>query len=258
MKQNIFLVAGGSGGHILPALQLGKDWKQKHNGSLLFIGQHGKLDKALVQRNHIIDEIKLLATPKLSRKKLWLLPFFMLQLAANFFKSFYWLLMHRPQKIVSTGGMLTIPVALAGWLLRTPLELHELNVVPGKAVAFLAPLATTIFTAFSKTETYLKNYKHKCKQKPYPIRFSGNALKQKVFRLALKDFSMWKLSKIINHTYKIEACQQVREYLHRGEMNDAVELLLLRPFCKGNKLHSILWDKYCLKNAPFQPQKMLF
>jgi len=167
-------VAGGSGGHITPALQLGKQWKEKNpNGFILFFGNQKKLDRQLLTKNNLL--------PPNSFKIIWLKlnpislrkPVFVPQLIISFFKSLFFLYKYKPEKIISTGGAIALPTTLAGWLLRIPIELHELNVVPGKAIRVLSPLAQTIFVTFPKSKRWFK--KKNCALEPYPLRFSHNS-----------------------------------------------------------------------------------
>jgi len=104
-------------------------------------------------------------------KKFWCYPKFFLRLIIAFFKSLFYLIKQRPVKIVSTGGLIAVPVCLAGKLLRIPIELYELNVIPGKAVRFLSPLAKNIFVIFKKSQDFFKQKVNLCK---YPLRFTDN------------------------------------------------------------------------------------
>ena len=62
----------------------------------------------------------------------------------------------------------------AARLLRIPIELYELNVIPGKAISFLAPLARTIFITFAESKHFFPaKHTGKCVQKNYPLRFGG-------------------------------------------------------------------------------------
>ena len=73
------------------------------------------------------------------------------------------------------GGLISIPVCLAGKLLRIPIELYELNVEPGKAVNFLSKFVSKINICFDETEKYFP-FK-KCNLVSYPIRFSESEKK---------------------------------------------------------------------------------
>jgi UDP-N-acetylglucosamine--N-acetylmuramyl-(pentapeptide) pyrophosphoryl-undecaprenol N-acetylglucosamine transferase len=77
---------------------------------------------------------------------------------------------HKPQKIISTGGYIALPVCLTATLLRIPIELYELNALPGMATRALAPLATTISCCFKEAFPFFA--KKKVRYAPYPIRFT--------------------------------------------------------------------------------------
>jgi UDP-N-acetylglucosamine--N-acetylmuramyl-(pentapeptide) pyrophosphoryl-undecaprenol N-acetylglucosamine transferase len=68
----------------------------------------------------------------------------LLLLALASLRCFVVLLRRRPQVTFGTGGYVCVPAALASWLLRVPLVLFLPDVVPGKAVAWLVPLARRI------------------------------------------------------------------------------------------------------------------
>lgn len=60
----------------------------------------------------------------------------------------------RPRVTVATGGYASTPAALASWLLRIPVVLFLPDVYPGKAVAWLAPLARKIAVTSEVTERH--------------------------------------------------------------------------------------------------------
>ena len=61
---------------------------------------------------------------------------------------------------------------MAGWLLRIPIELYELNVIPGKAILTLAPLANKIFVTFEQSKKHFGKHSYKCEIVDYPLRFT--------------------------------------------------------------------------------------
>ncbi|MBU1008050.1 UDP-N-acetylglucosamine--N-acetylmuramyl-(pentapeptide) pyrophosphoryl-undecaprenol N-acetylglucosamine transferase [Candidatus Dependentiae bacterium] len=174
LNKTICLVAGGSGGHITPALRLGKQHlEQTPHGSLLFFCNTRKLDQAILANYDQPIQIVRLKLTNLPGKKIWRYPLFFLQFAHSFFKSFHFLKKQKPCVIISTGGIIAIPVCLAGKLLSIPVELHEFNVIPGKATRFLSPVAKKIFISFQKSTKFFKSkYQNKCSLEKYPLRFS--------------------------------------------------------------------------------------
>ena len=97
-------------------------------------------------------------------------PVFMWQFIHSFFVSWYWLKKMAPKRVVTTGGYIAIPVCLAARLLKIPVELHLLDVIPGKALALLAPLAQSIAICFEQSKKYLPA--NKCMLVDYPVRFT--------------------------------------------------------------------------------------
>lgn len=171
-KKRLCIVASGSGGHITPALCLGDKWHNQHALSghmcdILFFSSTKKLDKAILDVHETSLTIKSCSLINLPGKRLWLYPIFFAQFVFVFFKSLLTLARTRPEKIVSTGGLLAVPVCLAGRCLRIPIELHELNVIPGKAIRFLSPFAHKTFVTFVQSKNILKD----AHLTPYPIRF---------------------------------------------------------------------------------------
>lgn len=168
MHKTICFVAGKSGGHLIPCITLAKEYKQKKPTTHIhFITSNYALDKKIMSDNLMSNKQLLLS---LSIKKRWYnLPFFLAKLCVATIKSFRYLFKHKPQKIISTGGIIAAPVCIAGWLLRIPIELFELNAVPGKAIRFLTPLATKNFVCFNQAQQFFPIKKTAIKQ--YPIRF---------------------------------------------------------------------------------------
>lgn len=65
------------------------------------------------------------------------------------------ILRHRPAAVLATGGYVSIPVSLAAGLTHVPLVIFLPDVVPGRAVAWLAPLARAIAAVTDETATRL-------------------------------------------------------------------------------------------------------
>lgn len=167
---SICYVAGHSGGHIIPCLTLAKQIKQAQpHTSILFFSSDGNVDTTILAGNDIIDHHIPLS---LSHKRSFInVPFIAVHLAFATLKSFYILLRHKPSRIASTGGIIAIPVCLAAWLLRIPIDLYELNAVPGKAIKLIAPISTTLYVCFSSTQRYFPRIKSILTE--YPIRFAN-------------------------------------------------------------------------------------
>lgn len=174
--KTIAFVAGRSGGHIVPALTLAQQLinkdleKGKEPPKILFFSTDTELDRKLMSESTNISYYKPLALSNVPRKNWYRYPIFIYQLVCAFLSSFWLLYRYSPAKLISMGGYISIPVCLAAWCLRMPIELYELNIEPGAATRFLACFSTQVNTVFTETCKLLKA--KNCVKTVYPIRFS--------------------------------------------------------------------------------------
>lgn len=166
-KEILCYVAGHSGGHIIPCLTLAQQEKQQHGIGILFFSSTKMLDQQIIQKSTIVDyHVRL----PLAQKRRWYhLPGLIAQGAYAFLYSFFMLHRHRPARIISTGSIIAIPVCIAGWILRIPIELFEVNATPGKTMRLLSFCATNIYVCFEKTKAYFPNKPSEVRA--YPIQF---------------------------------------------------------------------------------------
>ncbi len=77
----------------------------------------------------------------------------------------------RPRAIFCKGGYVSFPVAVAGWMLRIPIILHESDVIPGLANKLCARFAKTICVSFEESKKYFPARK---------VVFTGNPLRREL------------------------------------------------------------------------------
>ncbi len=164
----ICCVAGKSGGHIVPCLTLAQQYQQEHaNTHVLFFSTDTTLDHTILDTNKTVNAHITFNLD--SPKNMLQYPHALFRVLRSFFTSFYHLYTAQPTVVISTGGLIAVPVCFAAWLLRIPIELYELNAVPGKATLLLARIATTVHICFEKTATLMS---YPCTLSPYPVRFT--------------------------------------------------------------------------------------
>jgi UDP-N-acetylglucosamine--N-acetylmuramyl-(pentapeptide) pyrophosphoryl-undecaprenol N-acetylglucosamine transferase len=167
----ICLVAGQSAGHILPALTIAGQIKQAQpETQFLFFSNHTALDLKLLSHHPLINQHVPLHLPQIPYRAPWRLPRFAWQLLKTLAQVYKLLKRTRPKQIISTGGLVSVPVGVLGWWLKIPVIVYELNLHPGKAVQFLARFATQIKVCFAQTMHDLP--KGKSELVDYPIRFT--------------------------------------------------------------------------------------
>lgn len=166
----ICFVAGKSGGHILPCITMAQHAVSKHpDYEVVFFSTQALLDKQLLVGNGIIKHHIPLALDSINYKKIYLYPRHMLQFIQAFFTSLRQLRKLKPETVISTGGYVSIPVCLAAKCLGIPIELYELNAVPGKTIRMLSYIAYKIWVCFEQSVRYLP--RQKCSVTHYPIKF---------------------------------------------------------------------------------------
>lgn len=167
-SKHILCVAGKSGGHIIPCLTIAQR-SLLLNGTISIITTNGALDTHIVQQYQALQHTYTLSIMNVPYKTWWKFPLFLGQVCFSFIKSILILSKRRPDVIITTGGYLAIPVCYAAFLLRIPIDVYELNVIPGKATQALVWCTRTLFVCFSKTAIY---FKKKTCLTHYPIRFT--------------------------------------------------------------------------------------
>jgi len=168
-NNTICYVAGRSGGHLLPAITLAQQHKEKRpNDRIVFITTAATLDKAIINEHKFIDAHEILNIGNLPTS-IWRYPVYLFSLAKAFFRCIKILKTESISTAISTGGYVLLPVSIAAKLLAIPVVVYELNALPGKAVKILAPLITSINTCFKTTQNYLP--KHQCTVGTYPLKF---------------------------------------------------------------------------------------
>lgn len=134
----------GTGGHVYPCIALAQEL-----GSIPFnfIGSPDRKDSEIILRHHYPFN----PIPS-SRKN----PFIWLK---SFWQARKILKKNKTKLLISAGGYLTFPVALAAKTLKIPIFLLEQNMLPGRVTKLLAPLATKIFLSFEGTDHHFPTHK---------------------------------------------------------------------------------------------------
>lgn len=167
---NILIAAGGSGGHIFPALSLAGELKKRNpDYNIVLIGGDRKLELELFKKSNYNHRLFKLIAP--SSKLSFRVFLFLLQFIKSTFWSFKLLQELKPKVVVGFGGYISVPVVLAAKCRNIPVIIHEQNVMPGRANRFLALLADKIALSFEESTPFIKQ-KRKIIISGNPIRFN--------------------------------------------------------------------------------------
>ncbi|MFT5207062.1 MAG: UDP-N-acetylglucosamine--N-acetylmuramyl-(pentapeptide) pyrophosphoryl-undecaprenol N-acetylglucosamine transferase [Candidatus Omnitrophota bacterium] len=145
MMKSIIIIAGGSAGHVYPALDLIKQLNlQKKWRIILVTDARGK---ALLP--HDADfEIYLSLMPRYHGRRSVFNPLFWFKLIREAITARAMMYKHSVILSMSFGGFLAIPWILMAKLIRVQTCLHEQNAKPGKANALLLKWVDHVYTVF--------------------------------------------------------------------------------------------------------------
>ena len=141
----ILVMAGGTGGHIYPALAVARAL-EAHSQEIVWLGTHRGLEATVIPAAGI--DIEWISVKGLRRKGLVALVIAPFQLAWALLQSLMIILRRRPAAVLGMGGFVSGPGGLAAWLTRRPLVIHEQNAAAGLTNRLLARLARVVLQAF--------------------------------------------------------------------------------------------------------------
>ena len=141
----ILIMAGGTGGHVFPALALARLLRAR-SFEVVWLGTRRGLEARVVPAERIpIEWLSVGGVRGKSVATLLAAPF-RIALALAQAVSVMW--RHRPLMVVGLGGFVTGPGGVAAWLTRRPLLIHEQNAVAGFTNRCLSHLAREVLEAF--------------------------------------------------------------------------------------------------------------
>ena len=145
MKRPILIMAGGTGGHVFPALALARLLREQ-SLDVVWLGTTRGLESRVIPAEGIPIERLTVGGLRGKGTLTWLAAPFRLTLALAQALRIMW--RYRPLVVVGLGGFVTGPGGLAAWLTRRPLLIHEQNAVAGFTNRVLAHLARQVLEAF--------------------------------------------------------------------------------------------------------------
>jgi len=145
MSAPILIMAGGTGGHVFPALAVARALRQ-HDEEIVWLGTRRGIEAELIPAENIPLEVTRVAGLRGKGLLTWLLAPFKLMVAL--FDAIAVVRRRRPKVVLGMGGFASGPGGLAAWLLRKPLVIHEQNSVAGLTNRLLAGFAREVLEAF--------------------------------------------------------------------------------------------------------------
>ena len=151
----VIITAGGTGGHIYPALAIiNKIRELEPDSEFLYIGTHNRMEKDIIPKcniNYVGLEIYGLTKNMLRNMKNVFLISKAYKKCIKVMKEF------KPDVVVGVGGYVTFPVIMAANKLKIKAFIHEQNSIPGKSNRALEKYVDAIGISFSDSKKYFKD-----------------------------------------------------------------------------------------------------
>ena len=167
MKKKILISTGGSGGHVIPALNFYDHLKNDYEVYLITDLRGSKFINSEVYKNYIID------VPDF-KKNILKTPLNLILFIISIIKLLIFLKKNKINKIISTGGYMTLPTCIASRLINSKLFLFEPNMVLGRSNLIFINQCKKIFCYSSNIKKFPNKYIDKI-QVIYPV------LKKKIY-----------------------------------------------------------------------------
>src|SRR5580704_766531 len=151
----VLIAGGGTGGHVIPALAIARELRDKHGADVRFVGTVRGLETRLVPEAGF--RLELVRSGQLKNVSLATRLRTAVDLPLGVVECVRLLREFRPQVVVGVGGYASGPGMLAAVLLRVPTLAYEPNAVPGMTNRWLGRWVSAAAVNFEQTAKYFRN-----------------------------------------------------------------------------------------------------
>lgn len=187
-KIKILVAAGGTGGHLFPALAVVEALQKITDNNIdpVFVGNPERLESNIVPKlGYNFVPLSVVGFSGLFSLKTISLPFKILQSVSTCKKIIQ---KNNIVAVLCAGAYLSYPAGLAAVKTGTPLFLMESNVNPGKTIKLLSAKADTIITSFEKSKIFFTETEQE------KIRCFGNPMRNQFDHIQTKEEARKKLN----------------------------------------------------------------
>lgn len=154
MEKKIIIAAGGTGGHIYPAIALAEQLLEIiPQKNLLFVGG-GLDDNRYFNRNSFAYQS--VACGSFVKKRPMSLMKNMGGIGKGIWQSLRLIKQFKPDLAIGFGSYYSLPPLIASKMASVPFILHEANSIPGKVIRLLSRQALVTGVHFPQTQSFLK------------------------------------------------------------------------------------------------------
>jgi UDP-N-acetylglucosamine--N-acetylmuramyl-(pentapeptide) pyrophosphoryl-undecaprenol N-acetylglucosamine transferase len=151
----VMIAGGGTGGHVVPALAIGRELRDVHEAEVWFVGTARGLETRLVPEAGF--RLELVRSGQLKNVSLATRLRTMMDLPLGVLRCVGLMREFRPQVVVGVGGYASGPAMIAALLLGIPTLAYEPNAVPGMTNRLVGKRVSAAAVNFAQTARYFRN-----------------------------------------------------------------------------------------------------
>ncbi|MFW6232477.1 MAG: UDP-N-acetylglucosamine--N-acetylmuramyl-(pentapeptide) pyrophosphoryl-undecaprenol N-acetylglucosamine transferase, partial [Bacteroidota bacterium] len=173
-KVKILCAAGGTGGHLFPAVAVAEKISELNDGKaeIHFIGRPDKIEAEVTPKlGYKFHPLKMRGLNKLFSLDTLLMPF---NIFRNIVRCKQLIRDEKFDAVICTGAYISYPPGMAASQEKVPLILMESNVNPGKSIRMLSAKADLILTSFEESAKFFE------KGTASKIKYTGNPVRKKI------------------------------------------------------------------------------
>ena len=155
-RPSILFAAGGTGGHLFPAIAIAEEIKSlRPTVHIIFVGTKNKIEADVAPKKGFAFATIWISGfhRRLTAENL----LFPLKVIVSLVQSFFLMRKEKPGVVVGTGGYVCGPILYVASVLGIPTAVHESNSYPGVTTRLLASRVTKLFLTFDVTKRWLGN-----------------------------------------------------------------------------------------------------
>jgi UDP-N-acetylglucosamine--N-acetylmuramyl-(pentapeptide) pyrophosphoryl-undecaprenol N-acetylglucosamine transferase len=151
----VMIAGGGTGGHVIPALAIGRELRDAHGAEVRFVGTARGIETRLVPEAGF--PLELVRSGQLKNVSLAIRLRTMMDLPVGVARCMSLIRAFKPDVVVGVGGYASGPAMIAALLLRIPTMAYEPNAVPGLTNRIVGKRVRAAAVNFAQTKKYFRN-----------------------------------------------------------------------------------------------------
>ena len=146
MAKRFIVACGGTGGHTFPGLAVARELRARGHDVTVWVSGRSVESSVMTAWDG----------PTFSTRARPLRPRYLFSLMFSRFRCGREMKRFQPHALLAMGSYSSLPPVLAAAARHVPVILHEANMVPGRAVGYLARYASAVAITFPETAEYLR------------------------------------------------------------------------------------------------------